>query len=86
VVQTLADMAAKWMVKQAALLIFGKASALSEIAGDAAKAGAGGVASMAAAPFPLNLGAPEFGAAMAAAALAFARQPAPPAAMTSPPA
>lgn len=35
-------------------------------------AGAGGVASMAAAPFPIDLGAPAFGAAMAAAASGFA--------------
>ena len=35
-------------------------------------AGAGGVASMAAAPFPLDLGAPAFGASMAAAATSLA--------------
>lgn len=35
-------------------------------------AGAGGVASMAMAPFPLDLGAPAFGAAMAAAATGYA--------------
>jgi hypothetical protein len=43
----------------------------STIAGKAAEAGAGGVASMAGAPFPLNLGAPAFGAAMAALAGAY---------------
>ena len=37
-----------------------------------AQAGAGGVASMAAAPFPLDLSAPAFGASMAAAAGSFA--------------
>ena len=41
------------------------------IANAAAQAGAGGVASMAAAPFPLDLTAPAFGASMAAAALSF---------------
>jgi hypothetical protein len=45
-----------------------KALALSE----AGLAGAGGVASMAAAPFPIDLSAPAFGAAMAAAAAGFA--------------
>lgn len=72
VVQTLAAMAAKWMVQQVAMMIFGKTMGLSEIATQSALAGAGGVASMAAAPFPINLSAPAFGAAMAAAALAFA--------------
>lgn len=37
---------------------------------ESAKAGAGGTASMAAAPFPLNLSAPGFGASMAATAAA----------------
>lgn len=48
-----------------------KAAAVSQIATDVALAGAGGVASMAAAPFPLDLGAPAFGAAMAATAASF---------------
>lgn len=72
VVNTLATMAAQWMAKQLAMMVFGKAIRGSEAVAEAAKAGAGGVASMAAAPFPLNLGAPAFGAAMSAAALAFA--------------
>lgn len=42
------------------------------VASNAAVAGAGGVASMAAAPWPLDMGAPAFGAAMSAAAMAFA--------------
>lgn len=42
------------------------------VTSEAAKAGAGGIASMAAAPFPLNLTAPAFGASMAAAAASFA--------------
>jgi hypothetical protein len=37
----------------------------------AAEAGAGGVASMAAAPYPLDLGAPEFGAAMSGIAMGY---------------
>lgn len=72
VIQTLSKMAAEWAVKQIAMSLFGKASALGGITREAGKAGAGGVASMAAAPFPLNLGAPEFGAAMMGAALSFA--------------
>lgn len=72
VIQTLAGMAAKWMIQQATMLIYGKAVAVSTIAGEAAKAGAGGVASMAAAPWPIDMAAPAFGAAMAAAAMSFA--------------
>lgn len=48
-----------------------KAEALLEMGPQIALAGAGGVASMAAAPFPLDLGAPAFGASMAAAAAGF---------------
>ena len=72
VVGMLAQMVAKWMVQQILMKVFGKSLALGKIAEESAKAGAGGVASMAAAPFPLNLTAPAFGAAMAAAAMAFA--------------
>ncbi len=49
-------------------LIVNKASAVSQVG----RAGAGAVASMAAAPFPINLGAPAFGAAMASTAAGFA--------------
>jgi hypothetical protein len=48
-----------------------KIAALAQIATLSGLAGAGGVASMAAAPFPIDLGAPAFGAAMAAAAASF---------------
>lgn len=68
----LAQMVAKWMVQQIMMKVFGKSLGMSTVASEAAKAGAGGVASMAAAPFPLNLSAPAFGAAMSAAAMAFA--------------
>lgn len=70
-VQMLADMAAKWLVNKLMMKLINKATALGEITTEAGKAGAGGVASMAAAPFPLNLGAPAFGAGMAAAAMAY---------------
>lgn len=69
---TLAQVAAKWAAQQIAMKLFGMATAESTVISEAGKAGAGGVASMAAAPFPMNLTAPAFGAAMAAAALAFA--------------
>lgn len=72
VIDMLAQMAAKWMVQQLMMKIFGKTLAIGKIGEEAAKAGAGGVASMAAAPFPINLSAPAFGAAMSAAAMAFA--------------
>lgn len=67
-----AKMVAAWVMNKIKMLIFGKTAAMSEIAGHSAKAGAGGVASMAAAPWPLNMTAPAFGAAMAAAAMAYA--------------
>jgi hypothetical protein len=72
IVKTLADMAAQWIARKVAMLVFNKATALSEIGTAAAKAGAEGTASFAAAPWPINMGAPAFGAAMSAAALAYA--------------
>lgn len=71
-VQMLAQMAAKWLVNKILMKAISKAMALGEIATESAKAGAGGVASMAAAPFPLNLSAPAFGASMSALAFGFA--------------
>ncbi|SDD58823.1 hypothetical protein SAMN05444678_11694 [Sphingomonas sp. YR710] len=71
----LATIMENWLVTHITTLLMGgaasKAAGAAEIATQAAIAGAGGVASMAAAPFPLDLGAPEFGAAMAAAAGSF---------------
>lgn len=67
-----AKMVADWIMQKIKMMIFGKAASLSEITTQAGKAGAGGVASMAAAPWPLNMTAPAFGAAMSAAAMAFA--------------
>ncbi|MGV0960110.1 MAG: hypothetical protein ACOYB1_09765 [Limnohabitans sp.] len=68
----LAQMVAKWLVQQLMMKVFSKALGQSTVTSEAAKAGAGGVASMAAAPFPLNLSAPAFGAAMSAVAMSFA--------------
>lgn len=75
VADALAQIIANWIAKKLAALILGnaaeKASGVATIATEAAKAGAGGTASMAAAPFPLNLGAPAFGAAMAGIAMGY---------------
>lgn len=70
--QALAKMAADWLMVQIRNLVMGKAMALSSVSEKAAEAGAAGTASMAGAPFPINLGAPAFGAAMSAMALSFA--------------
>jgi tape measure domain-containing protein len=70
-VQMLAQMAAKWLINKVLMKAISKTTALGEIVTEAGKAGAGGVASMAAAPFPLNLGAPAFGASMSALAMGF---------------
>lgn len=48
-----------------------KGAAVSNITKSAAQAGAAGTASFAAAPWPINIGAPAFGAAMSAAAMGF---------------
>jgi len=79
VVQAFAQMGQEllddWIKKQVAKLFVTqsteKSSAVASITTQAAIAGAGGVASMAAAPWPLDLAAPEFGAAMAEAAMGF---------------
>lgn len=71
VIGMLAQMVAQWLVQQIMMKVFGKTLTIGKIGEEAAKAGAGGVASMAAAPFPLNLSAPFFGAAMSAAAMSF---------------
>ncbi|MBK8762085.1 MAG: hypothetical protein IPM03_17025 [Sulfuritalea sp.] len=71
VVNMLAAQAASWLLQQLLQLIGVKTTAATTIKAKAAEAGAGGVASMAAAPFPLNLYAPEFGAAMAAVAASY---------------
>lgn len=67
----IAQVLAKWIATKIAMMIFGKKTALSEISESAAKAGAGGVASMAAAPWPINLTAPFFGAMMSGIAAGY---------------
>ena len=67
----LAKLAAEYLMNAIKDKIVSIGTAASKISANAAVAGAGGVASMAAAPFPLNLTAPEFGAAMSLTALSF---------------
>jgi hypothetical protein len=71
VAQVIEQMIAKWIMAKLIKLGLVKAEAASTIPALAATAGAGGVASMAAAPWPLDMTAPAFGASMAASALAF---------------
>lgn len=61
----------QWIIGEMVKLGLMKMTSQTTIAGEAAKAGAGGTASMAAAPFPLNLSAPAFGASMYASAMAY---------------
>ncbi|MBK9019634.1 MAG: hypothetical protein IPL72_06390 [Sulfuritalea sp.] len=67
----LAAMAARWLVQQLLQLAGIKTTTTSTIGAKAAEAGAGGVASMAAAPFPINLTAPAFGAMMSGIAASY---------------
>lgn len=71
VTNTLAAIAAKWLAAKVMQLLFSKAT----IAGKAAEAGAAGTASFAGAPWPINIGAPAFGAAMAAVAASYMAMP-----------
>lgn len=61
----------KWIVAQLIKIGLIKTEHATSVQAQASLAGAGGVASMAAAPFPINLTAPAFGASMAAAATSF---------------
>lgn len=70
-VQLLAQMAAKWLVNQLLMKAISKATKVGEITAEAGKAGAAGTASMAGAPWPLNMGAPAFGLAMSGLAMSF---------------
>lgn len=71
VANVVAQIIEKWVAAFLTKLILGKQEAAQSAANYVGQAGAGGVASMAAAPFPINLTAPAFGASMAAAAAAF---------------
>jgi hypothetical protein len=68
-------MATQWATSHVAMLAISHATAAQQLAVGKATAsqlaGANGVASMAAAPWPVDMGAPAFGASMMAAAMAF---------------
>lgn len=67
----IAQIVEQWIIGELIKIGLMKVTNTTTIAGEAAKAGAGGTASMAAAPFPLNLTAPAFGASMYGAAMAY---------------
>lgn len=71
IVDMFAQMAAAWAVQQLTSLVMTKTIGASTIATKAAEAGAAGTASMAGAPWPINMSAPAFGLAMAASAGAY---------------
>jgi hypothetical protein len=72
----LASILEQWLVKHISTLLLGRAAssaaAVAQVTSAVGLAGANGVASFAAAPWPIDMGAPAFGASMAAAAAAFA--------------
>jgi len=69
--QMLAQMAAKWLANKLMMMALNRTTAVAEVTSEAGKAGAAGIASWAGAPWPINAGAPAFGAAMSAAAMGF---------------
>lgn len=71
IIDFLAKWAAQWLVTQIANMIASKVASTGVVGAKAAEAGASGTASFAGAPWPVDLGAPAFGAAMAAAAGSF---------------
>lgn len=72
----LAQIIQKWLVQHLSALLLGKAAskaaAIEQITTSAGVAGANGVASYAAAPWPLDLAAPGFGTLMSSYAMSFA--------------
>lgn len=71
-ISMITEMAIKYLLSLVTRHAADKIAGLSQIGTQAAVAGAGGVASMAAAPFPMDMGAPAFGAAMFADAFSYA--------------
>lgn len=71
VASVIQQMLADWIAAHIFKIGATKTEAVTTATAQAALAGAGGVASMAAAPFPINLGAPAFGAAMFATSAAY---------------
>lgn len=72
IIEAIERMVEQWIVNQIVGVGSTEASAKAQGLAYAGVAGAAGVASMAAAPFPIDLTAPAFGASMFADALAFA--------------
>lgn len=72
VIQAIERMVENWIVGMVTGQAEQKTAAVSQVASYAGVAGAAGVASWAGAPWPIDTGAPAFGAAMAAAAMSFA--------------
>ncbi len=62
---------AKWILTNVLGQASDEVTSTESITSSAAEAGAAGVASMAGAPWPLDMGAPEFGASMYGAAMSF---------------
>lgn len=71
VLQQLAQMAAHWATTQLANLILGKSTASGLVAANAGVAGSAALASFAGAPWPIDVGAPGFAAAMYAEAMSY---------------
>ena len=71
----LAQIIEKWLVQHLSALLLGQAAsktaAISQVTSAAGVAGANATASMAAAPFPLDLGAPAFGVSMMGTAMSY---------------
>ena len=72
VINAIEKMVEQWIVNLVVAKAAQSTAAESQVISYAGVAGAAGVASMAGAPFPIDLGAPAFGQAMAANALGFA--------------
>jgi hypothetical protein len=74
-IQTLVKWVAQWIVSHTIMAAVGNSSALQQVATQkvlaAQLAGANAVASFSAAPWPIDMGAPAFGASMMAAAMSF---------------
>jgi hypothetical protein len=71
VVDAIERMVEEWIVNMVVGKTATTTTALSQVASYSAVAGAAGIASWAAAPWPIDMGAPAFGAAMAADAAAY---------------
>jgi hypothetical protein len=71
IIDFLAQWVTKWAATQLTNLIASKTTAAAQVTTQAAVAGASGTASFSGAPWPVDLGAPAFGATMFAAAEAY---------------